>query len=60
MMVTGLPMMWLLKGVSLVSNYRSTFAAIVKNDGMDGLLLIYSTELINIKHPRKSPAAKLY
>ena len=27
-----------IEGVSLVSNYRSTFAAIVKNDGMDGLL----------------------
>ena len=28
-----------IEGVSLVSNYRSTFAAIVKNDGMEGLLL---------------------
>jgi len=28
----------LIEGVSLVNNYRSTFAAIVKNDGMDGLL----------------------
>ena len=27
-----------IEGVSLVSNYRSTFAAIVNNDGMDGLL----------------------
>ena len=27
-----------IEGISLVSNYRSTFAAIVKNDGMDGLL----------------------
>jgi len=27
-----------IEGVSLVNNYRSTFAAIVKNDGMDGLL----------------------
>lgn len=27
-----------IEGVSLVSNYRSTFAAIVKNEGMDGLL----------------------
>lgn len=26
------------EGVSLVSNYRSTFAAIVKNEGMQGLL----------------------
>ena len=27
-----------IEGISLVSNYRSTFAAIVKNDGMDGLI----------------------
>jgi phospholipid transport system substrate-binding protein len=27
-----------IEGVSLVANYRSTFAAIVKNEGMDGLL----------------------
>ncbi len=27
-----------IEGISLVNNYRSTFAAIVKNDGMDGLL----------------------
>ncbi len=27
-----------IEGISLVNNYRSTFSAIVKNDGMDGLL----------------------
>jgi len=27
------------EGVSLVNNYRNTFAVIVKNEGMDGLLL---------------------
>ena len=27
-----------IEGISLVSNYRATFAAIVKNEGMDGLL----------------------
>jgi phospholipid transport system substrate-binding protein len=27
-----------IEGISLVNNYRSTFAAIVKNDGMNGLL----------------------
>lgn len=27
-----------IEGVSLVANYRSTFAAIVKNEGMDGLM----------------------
>ena len=29
----------IIEGVSLVSNYRNTFAAIVKSEGMDGLLL---------------------
>jgi phospholipid transport system substrate-binding protein len=28
----------IVEGVSLVSNYRNTFAVIVKNEGMDGLL----------------------
>ncbi len=28
-----------IEGVSLVANYRSTFAAIVKNEGMEGLML---------------------
>ena len=28
-----------IEGVSLVNNYRSTFAAIIKTEGMDGLLL---------------------
>ncbi|MHC8441331.1 MAG: MlaC/ttg2D family ABC transporter substrate-binding protein [Candidatus Eutrophobiaceae bacterium] len=28
----------IIEGVSLISNYRNTFAAIVKNEGMDGLL----------------------
>ena len=27
-----------IEGISLVSNYRNTFSAIVKNEGMDGLL----------------------
>ncbi|MBF8270278.1 MAG: hypothetical protein HW386_1987 [Gammaproteobacteria bacterium] len=27
-----------IEGISLVSNYRTTFAAIVKNEGMDGLM----------------------
>lgn len=27
-----------IEGISLVNNYRSTFSAIVKNDGMDGLI----------------------
>ena len=28
----------IVEGVSLVNNYRNTFAVIVKNEGMDGLL----------------------
>ena len=28
-----------IEGVSLAANYRSTFAAIVKNEGMEGLML---------------------
>jgi phospholipid transport system substrate-binding protein len=28
-----------IEGVSLVNNYRSTFAAIIKSEGMDGLIL---------------------
>ena len=29
----------IVEGVSLINNYRNTFAVIVKNEGMDGLLL---------------------
>ena len=27
-----------IEGISLISNYRTTFAAIVKNEGMEGLM----------------------
>ena len=38
-----------IEGVSLVSNYRSTFAAIVNNDGMDGLLTDIQTRINKYK-----------
>jgi phospholipid transport system substrate-binding protein len=38
-----------IEGVSLVNNYRSTFAAIVKNDGMDGLLNDIQTRINKYK-----------
>ena len=48
-----------IEGVSLVSNYRSTFAAIVKNDGMDGLLLDIQGRINKYKASQKEvPAAK--
>jgi phospholipid transport system substrate-binding protein len=43
-----------IEGVSLVSNYRSTFAAIVKNDGMDGLLLDIQTRIDKYKASQKT------
>ncbi len=42
-----------IEGVSLVSNYRSTFAAIVKNDGMDGLLSDIQTRINKYKASQK-------
>jgi phospholipid transport system substrate-binding protein len=48
-----------IEGVSLVNNYRSTFAAIVKNDGMDGLLLDIQGRINKYKASQKEqPAAK--
>ncbi len=44
-----------IEGVSLVSNYRSTFAAIVNNDGMDGLLNDIQDR---IRRHKESQAAK--
>jgi phospholipid transport system substrate-binding protein len=43
-----------IEGVSLVSNYRNTFAAIVKNDGMDGLLLDIQTRINKYKASQKA------
>ncbi len=47
-----------IEGVSLVSNYRSTFAAIVKNDGMDGLLSDIQTRINKYKASEQLPASK--
>ncbi len=43
-----------IEGVSLVNNYRSTFAAIVKNDGMDGLLTDIQTRINKYKDSQKT------
>lgn len=45
-----------IEGVSLVSNYRSTFAAIVKNDGMDGLLSDIQNRINKYKASQQQPA----
>lgn len=47
-----------IEGVSLVSNYRSTFAAIVKNDGMDGLLSDIQNRINKYKASQQQPAPK--
>jgi phospholipid transport system substrate-binding protein len=44
-----------IEGVSLVSNYRSTFSAIVKNDGMDGLLTDIQSRINKYKATQKAP-----
>lgn len=46
-----------IEGVSLVSNYRSTFAAIVNNDGMDGLLLDIQDRIQRHKEAQSRPDA---
>lgn len=46
-----------IEGVSLVSNYRSTFAAIVNNDGMDGLLLDIQDRIKRHKEAQSAPDA---
>ncbi len=47
-----------IEGVSLVNNYRSTFAAIVKNDGMDGLLIDIQSRIKKHKDAQKQSAPK--
>jgi phospholipid transport system substrate-binding protein len=47
-----------IEGISLVSNYRSTFAAIVKNDGMDGLLNDIQSRVNKYKASQKEEPAK--
>ena len=39
----------IIEGVSLVSNYRNTFNAIIKAEGMDGLLLDLEGRIANYK-----------
>jgi len=46
-----------IEGVSLVSNYRSTFAAIVKNEGMDGLLSDIQRRIDRYKEEAEKSAA---
>ncbi len=47
-----------IEGISLVSNYRSTFAAIVKNDGMDGLLNDIQSRVNKYKASQKEEPPK--
>lgn len=47
-----------IEGVSLVNNYRSTFSAIVKNDGMDGLLSDIQSRINKYKAAQQQPAVK--
>ncbi len=47
-----------IEGISLVSNYRSTFSAIVKNDGMDGLLNDIQSRVNKYKASQKEAPAK--
>ncbi|MBL1143187.1 MAG: ABC transporter substrate-binding protein [Proteobacteria bacterium] len=47
-----------IEGISLVSNYRSTFSAIVKNDGMDGLLNDIQNRVNKYKASQKEEAPK--
>lgn len=47
-----------IEGISLVSNYRSTFSAIVKNDGMGGLLNDIQSRVNKYKASQKEAPAK--
>ena len=46
-----------IEGVSLVANYRSTFAAIVKNEGMDGLMSDIQRRIDRYKQEQNSKDA---
>ncbi len=48
-----------IEGVSLVNNYRSTFAAIVNNDGMDGLLNDIQGRIQRYKQSQNQPPEKV-
>jgi len=45
-----------IEGISLVNNYRNSFAAIVKNDGMNGLLDDIQTRINKYKASQKKTA----
>lgn len=45
-----------IEGVSLVANYRSTFAAIANNEGMDGLLSDIQRRIDRYKHEHPGEA----
>ena len=45
-----------IEGVSLVANYRSTFAAIVKNEGMQGLMNNIQRRIERYKEQQKTAA----
>lgn len=47
-----------IEGISLVSNYRSTFSAIVKNDGMNGLLNDIQSRVNKYKSSQKEAPQK--
>lgn len=46
-----------IEGVSLVNNYRNTFATIVKNEGMDGLLSDIKRRVAKHKKNENQPAS---
>ena len=48
----------IIEGVSLVANYRSTFAAIVKNEGMNGLLSDIQRRIRKYKEKNKMENAE--
>ena len=46
-----------IEGISLVSNYRNTFSAIVKNEGMDGLLSDIQRRINKYKEEKEAQEA---
>ena len=48
-----------IEGVSLVANYRSTFAAIVKNEGMEGLMLDIQRRIERYREENEASVAEM-
>lgn len=48
-----------IEGVSLVANYRSTFAAIVKNEGMEGLMLDIQRRIERYREENEARVAEM-